>query len=211
VFYRSGALHRSDGQLIRPLVEGLRDPAEGTRIFRGDPADVAWAIDVELDADERPFVVYSVQKDSAGLPPGQGGMDHRYRIARWTGRTWEDREIAHAGSRLYAGEDDYTGGAALVPGDPDHVFVSTNADPATGAPLVSAADGQRHYELFRGETQDAGRSWRFQPVTRDSTADNLRPIVPRSPHGGAVLLWLRGRYRAYTDYDLEVVGLLPAR
>ena len=26
-----------------------------------------------------------------------------------------------------------------------------------------------------------------------------------------LLLWLRGRYRSYTDYDLEVVGLLPPR
>jgi hypothetical protein len=46
-------------------------------------------------------------------------------------------------------------------------------------------------------------------VTRDSTADNLRPIVPRTEGRDELLLWLRGRYRSYTDYDLEVVGLLP--
>jgi len=170
---------------------------------------VAWVSDLELDAQGRPFVAYSVQKDSAGLPPGQGGADHRYRLARWTGTAWEDHELAFAGTRLYAGEDDYTGGVALVPGDPTRVFLSTNADPTTGAPLVSAADQKRHWEILRGETKDGGRSWRFQPVTRSSTADNLRPIVPRRTGPGDVLLWLRGTYRSYTDYALEAVGLLP--
>jgi hypothetical protein len=211
VYYRSGALHASDGKAIRHLTEGLRDPVEGTRIFQGDPANVAWVIDLELDALHRPCVAYSVQKDSAGLPPGQGGSDHRYRLARWTGEAWVDREIAYAGTRLYAGEDDYTGGIALVPGDPTRVFISTDADPATGAPLVSGADGKRHFEIFRGASADGGRSWRWRAVTRDSTADNLRPIVPRAPGRDELLLWLRGRYRSYTDYDLEVVGLLPRR
>jgi hypothetical protein len=208
VFYRAGRLFRSDGTAIRSLREGLHDPAEGTRIFRGDAADVAWAADVELDGDSRPFAAYSVQKDSAGLPPGQGGSDLRYRLARWNGRNWEDHEVAFAGSRLYAGEDDYTGGIALVPGDPDTVFLSTNADPATGAPLVSGRDGRRHWEIFRGTSADGGRSWRFAAVTHDSALDNLRPVVPRAPGRAPILLWLRGRYRAYTDYELELVGLL---
>jgi hypothetical protein len=210
-FYRKGTLHRSDGKPVRPLAEGLRDPVEGTRIFPGDPRNVAWVTDLELDPQGRPFVAYSVQKDSAGLPPGQGGADHRYRLALWTGKSWDDREIAFAGSRLYPNEDDYTGGVALVPGDPTRVFIAADADPSTGAPLVSAADGQRHWEIFRGATTDGGRTWRWQAVTRDSTADNLRPIVPRTGRRDELLLWLRGRYRSYTDYDLEVVGLLPPR
>jgi len=38
---------------------------------------------------------------------------------------------------------------------------------------------------------------------------HLRPIVPRAEGREPILLWLRGTYRTYTDYDLEVVGLLP--
>ena len=208
-FYRNGTLHRSDGSAVHSLAEGLRDPVEGTRVFQGDAANVAWVADLELDVQGRPFVGYSVQKDSAGLEPGQGGTDHRYRLAQWTGSQWQDREIAFAGTRLYAGEDDYTGGIALVPGDPTRVFISTDADPSTGAPLISAADGKRHWEVFRGATTDGGGTWRWQAVTRNSTADNLRPIVPRTDDRRELLLWLRGRYRSYTDYDLEVVGLLP--
>jgi hypothetical protein len=209
VLYRDGRLFRSDGTPVRPLAEGLRDPVEGTRVFAGDPANVAWAVDLELDGEGRPFVAYSVQRDSAGLPPGQGGADHRYRLARWTGTAWQDEEIAFAGSRLYPREDDYTGGVALVPGDPTTVFVSTDADPSSGTPLVSATDGRRHWEIFRGTTPDGGRTWRWAALTRDSTADNIRPVVPRSPGREPIVLWLRGTYRAYTDYDLQVVGLLP--
>ncbi len=216
LFYRSGRLHRSDGTLIRSLAEGLRDPVEGTRVFQGDPANVAWPSDVELDHEGRPFVAYSVQKDSAGLAPGEGGADHRYRLARWTERGWQDAEIAFAGTRLYAREDDYTGGVALVPGDPTTVFVSTNADPATGAPLVSAGDGRRHWEIFRGTA--TGRLWSWRPVTHDSSVDNIRPVVPKVVGSSAgssarsrepILLWVRGTYRAYTDYELELVALLP--
>jgi hypothetical protein len=216
-FLRGGRLHRSDGTPIRPLAEGLRAPEEGTRVFEGDADNVAWVIDAELDAGGRPLVAYSVQTDSAGLPPGEGGQDHRYRRARWTGAVWEDEEIAFAGTRLYPREDDYTGGVALVPGDPAIVYISTNADPTTGVPLVSAADGRRHWEIFGGVRADgpagvASRArprWRWTPITRSSTVDNLRPIVPRAEGRKPILLWLRGTYRSYTDYDLEVVGLLP--
>lgn len=142
-------------------------------------------------------------------PSTSSSTRRTYRLARFTGKAWDDREIAYAGTRLYAGEDEHTGGVALVPGDPTRVFIATDADPATGAPLVSAADGQRHFEIFRGALADDGRSWRWRALTRNSIADNLRPIVPRTEGREELLLWLRGRYRSYTDYALEVVGLVP--
>jgi hypothetical protein len=211
VYYREGFLHRSDGSRIRSLSEGLREPEEGTRIFTGGPNQVAWTADMELDTDGNPYVGYSVQMDSAGLPPRQGGDDLRYRYARWDGRQWRDYPMAYAGRRLYAGEDDYSGLLALHPHDPATVFISTDADPASGRPLVSRSDGRRHYEIFGGSTADGGKTWIWTPVTRDSTMDNLRPIVPKWPGGRTILLWLRGTYRAYTDYDLEVVGRIFER
>ncbi len=210
IYYESGRLHRSDGTPIRALTEGLRDPTEGTRVFAGDPNNVAWVSDVHLDRRGRPFAAYSVQKDSAGLPPKQGGEDHRYRYARWNGSAWTDFEIACAGRRLYAGEDDYTGNIALDPEDPNTVFISTDAHPSTCQPLISKADGQRHYEIFRGVTADAGATWKWTPVTQDSAMDNLRPIVPLGREQ-RVLLWLRGKYNTYTNYDLDVVGLVELR
>lgn len=209
VYYRDGKLHRSDGTPIRALADGLREPAEGTRLFHGDADNVGWVSDTHLSPAGQPYVVFSVQKDGAGLPSGDraAGQDHRYHYAHWDGRTWRDHEIAYAGSRLYVGEDDYTGNICLHPDRLDTVFISTNADPATGKPLISQADDKRHYELFRGQTSDEGRSWNWRPITHDSTVDNLRPIVPKWNADHTVLLWFRGTYRSYRDFQTEVVML----
>ena len=210
VFYRDGMLCHSDGTPIRALAEGLREPREGTCVFQGDANDVGWVSDTHLSADGRPHVVFSVQKDSAGLRSGHesAGHDHRYHYAWWSGRGWHDHEIAFAGRRLYVGEDDYTGNICLDPDRLDAVFISTDADPVSGQPLISTADNLRHYELFRGETADGGESWRWQPITSNSTVDNLRPIVPKRNAENTVLLWFRAKYHSYRNYQTEVVMLM---
>jgi hypothetical protein len=197
-FVRDGFVHLSDGTRKAPL---SRSTATGlaawdlTPVFRGDPDNVAWVIDLELDRDGHPYLAFSVQKDGRGLPPGQGGLDHRYYYGRWDGRSWQVHEMAHAGTRLYPGEDDYTGLVALDPKDPGVVYISIDADPVRGTPLVSAADGRRHHELFRGTSGDGGRTWRWGPITSDSPVDNLRPIVPRWDDPRTALVWMRGTYR----------------
>jgi hypothetical protein len=90
------------------------------------------------------------------------------------------------------------------------VFVSTDVHPLTGVPLISDADRQQHHELFEGVTADGGLTWIWYPVTRDSTADNIRPIVPVWDVGHTALLWLRGTYSTYEDYDLDVVGIVTS-
>jgi BNR repeat-containing family member len=211
IYYKGGMLYRSDGTAIHPLTQGLATPDEGTRIFQGDANNVGWTVDVVLDpATARPHTVYSVQVGSAGLPVGMGGDDMRYRYARWDGTAWRDHPLAYAGTRLYSGEDDYTGLAALDPTDASLIYISTNANPTTGAALMSTADGRRHWEIFRGTTANAGDSWQWTPVTMNSTLDNLRPIVVSDGGARKVLLWLRGTYRAYTDYQQQVLMLILA-
>jgi hypothetical protein len=209
IFYREGKLHRSDGAALSPLARGLKSPDEGTRVFRGDAQNVAWVSDLHLSVAGRSFAVFTVQKDSGGLRSGdeKAGRDHRYHYAWWDGTTWHDHEIARGGSRLYAGEDDYTGNICLDPDRLDTVYFSTNVDPATGQSLVSSADGRRHYELFRGHTANGGQTWKFQPITHDSAVDNLRPIVPPRDDGLTALVWFRGTYRTFRDYDTQVVAL----
>jgi hypothetical protein len=200
VYFRAGQLHRSDGTVIRALRDGPVVPAEATRIFTGDPNNVGWIHDLALDDLGRPRLVYSVQKDSAGLGRGQGGHDLRYRFARWDGKAWQDGEIAYAGERLYAGEDDYAGGICVHPDDPQTIFISTNVDPDTGEKLTSG-----HYEIFRGTMPTGAVKCTWTPVTKNSALDNLRPIVPKWKRGKTALLWLRGKYSSYTNYDQVAV------
>ncbi|MEZ5401834.1 MAG: BNR-4 repeat-containing protein [Bryobacteraceae bacterium] len=210
-----GRVYRSDGAEVGPLGEGGKTgirPTDLTRVFEGAADRVAWTMDLHLDARGNPYTVFSVQTDGAAERSERGatsvGQDHRYWYARWDGSRWAAHEIAFAGTRLYPGEDDYTGLGALHPHDPDTVFISTNAEPESGRPLVSKADGKRHREVFRGVTSDGGRTWAWTPVTRDSAFDNIRPLVPIWKPGRTALLWLRGEFRTYTDFSLDVVGLI---
>ena len=179
---------------------------ELTVVRAGRPNAVAWCSDIRLGRDGHPVIAYSVQMDSEGLPQGRGGSDCRYGWARFDGKEWHDHLIANAGTRLYAGEDDYTGLITLDPRDPSTVYFSTNADPTTGEPLVSVATGEPQYELYRGRTLDGGGTWDFDEITFNSTPNNIRPIVAAHENGDAILVWMRGTYRSYQDFDCAVVA-----
>lgn len=204
-YVENDRVYTSDGTDLGGIdgAETDRTTTDFTQIFEGDSANVAWTSDIRIDDAGHPWIAYSVTKDR--VAPGEGGMDHRYRYARWDGEEWSDYEIAYAGSRLYPMEDEYTGLIALHPDNPDIVYISTDADPVTGEPLISNADGERHHEIYRGLTEDNGATWSWKPVTQHSSADNIRPVVVSDTSDWAVL-WLRGEYRTYTDYNLEVAG-----
>lgn len=212
-FYRAGALHASDGRplgsLNRTVPSPLR-PTDLTKLFPGDPDHVPWPVDLHLDAQGRPVAIFSVQVNGAAFQNQReaSGLELRYLYARHDGTGWIVHPLAAAGTELYPVESDYSGLAALVPHDPSRVFISTNADPVSGRPLISAADGRRHHELFAGATRDGGATWVWTAVTRDSRVDNLRPIVPVADHERTVLLWLQGTLRTYRDYQLTVTGLV---
>ena len=164
-----------------------------------------WVIDIELDANGNPRIVFSTR-----VPNLVAAENLRtYYYGRFDGSMWHVYPMAHAGSALSPAHPDYTGLVALDPRQPSHVYISTDVDPMTGEPLISLRDQQRHFELLEGVTADEGRTWEWHPLTADSTADNIRPIVPKGATGA--VLWLRGTYRSYNDYDLEVVGTLTDR
>jgi hypothetical protein len=187
------------------------EPTALTVVFKGDPDNVAWMADVEIDRNDQPVIAFSVQKDGRGKPQGSGGLDHRYHLARFGPGGWRHHEIAYAGERLYPREDDYTGLVAIDPENVNHLVISTNADPVTGTPLISVADHRRHYEIFEGKSSDDGKTFIWQALTRNSTVDNIRPIIPAWESDRRVLLWMRGTYTTYTDFDTQIVGVIQTR
>jgi hypothetical protein len=214
-FLRDGTVFLSDGTPQGKLSETTDTKIAAwdlTKVFQGDPDNVAWVTDLELDRQKRPYLAFSVQKDGRGLRTGRGGMDHRYYYGRWDGSAWHVHEMAHAGSRLYGGEDDYTGLVALDPNDPGVVYISTNCDPVSGTPLTSSADGRRHHEIYRGASRDAGKTWRWEPITANSSVDNVRPIVPHWNDTRTALVWMRGTYRQnHGQWDTAVVATILPR
>ncbi len=195
-YLRDGTLYHSNGKVVGRLstsTEATIATWDFTKVFQGDPDHVAWMVDIDLDRNDRPYVLFSTQNDGRGLPRGQGGLDLRYHYARWDGSAWHTEEIAYAGTRLYPGEDDYAGLGALDPNNPNVVYISTDADPVTGSPLISQADHKRHRELFRGERAAAGK-WTFSPFTRNSSVDNIRPVIPKWDDRRTAIVWMRGAY-----------------
>ncbi|MBK8503415.1 MAG: BNR-4 repeat-containing protein [Saprospiraceae bacterium] len=198
-YFENDKVYDSYGKLIGDLTEGPVQPTEATRIFKGDDQNNAWTIDLQLDKNEMPYIAYSVRKD----------IDHiQYRYARWDGQAWQDYFLAYAGRALYEVEYDYSGLVALDPDDPDVVYISSDADPVTEAPLISARDQSRHYEIFKGTTTDLGESWDWVPLTKNSTQDNVRPIMPKGNGDFSVVLWLRGSIKSYKDYSFDVIGII---
>ncbi len=214
-YYKAGSLFSSDGgKLATPSINEVPlEPSDFTEVFQGDADHVAWACDIRVDSTGNPYIAFSVQVDGgeSRRRRGEGGFDHRYYYGRWDGDRWGVYPMAYAGTKLYAGEDDYTGLVALDPHDPNTVVISTNADPKTGESLISSADGQRHWEMFQGATSDAGKTWSWEALTSNSSADNLRPVIPEFPGGPRVILWAHGKLKTYSDYHLDIVALVQPR
>jgi len=82
---------------------------------------------------------------------------------------------------------------------------------ATKSPKLSKPNRSGHREIYKGVTRDGGKSWRWQPLTKDSKVDNLRPIVPAHHSGKTFVLWYRGRYQTYTKFETEVVAYTDAK
>lgn len=199
-----GRLLRSDGTVVDPdLSDDVAARTERlTSVFAASGGERAWTVDLQVDAHGWPHAVFSVHGREAG---------NDYWYSWFDGAAWRTHFLAPAGSALYRGQPFYTGLVAIDPGDVGRVVISTDVHPETGVPLISGADGQQHHELFEGITTDGGATWHWTTITADSTAHNLRPIIPIWDSDQRALLWLRGVYTKYTEYDLDVVAIIANR
>lgn len=181
------------------LLAGTAAPAEV-----GEPGDVDhWLSDLQF-IDSRPTAVVSTRMPwPDGRPAGLGAHRLQYHWARQRAGGWTVEPLAWAGSELAPRNVDYAGLGAQDPSEPRRVVISTNVHPVTEAPLVSAADGKVHWELFEGWRTGAG-AWTWTPVTANSVEDNVRPVIAA---GGAhkALAWMRGRYWGWTAFNTRIV------
>ncbi|HEY7087109.1 MAG TPA: dockerin type I domain-containing protein [Tepidisphaeraceae bacterium] len=170
-----------------------------------------WTVDLGLDGGGNPFGLYLGRHDTGVTNPGSvpsTPVDHRLFYTRWDGTSWHNYEIARMGDRLYRGtdksEEDYTGLGAVVPGDPNTLYISTPIDPRDS----SGATVTPWYEIYKGVTSDGGADWNWTAITSNSSMDNLRPIVPQWNSNNRAVLWFRGTYTTAQNTDAAVVGML---
>lgn len=177
-----------------------------TLVLASDPEDGAqhktrfWTADLELDAAGNPYALFTARADD--IPVNTNGYaDHLLFYARWDGAAWQAHEVADMGGQLTPSEQDYTGVAALVPGDPNTIYVSSPNNPVDSSTT-------RSHEIYKGVTADGGQSWEWTAITSNSASDNFRPIVPAWDAEHTAVLWLRGSMRSSQNYDLSVVGVI---
>ncbi len=224
MYYKSGGLYKTDGTLIDRLANIPLDHDAGKRgnvVYQfsnaawgtGDgpdnwiPTGRGWTWDVQYGQGGAPVCVFQVQVDAAATT---GSIKDRiyYYYARWTGTVWQRRFIAQAGRPLYAAENDYGGGMCLDPADPRVVYLSSNAAYPFNLGSISNVPlrPNERYEIWRGFTADGGLTFSWTQITENSTADNLRPIVPINHGRSEFLVWFYGTYTSYTSFSTKVIA-----
>ncbi|MBN1609186.1 MAG: BNR-4 repeat-containing protein [Polyangiaceae bacterium] len=133
---------------------------------------------------------------------GSDDPDKRFIYLRFDGSKWSTTYLVKGGSKLYNDEQDYTGLSAAHPNNPYTIYVSTRFDPRDDTTQSSKR------EIWRGTTCDQGKTFTWTQITKNSTEDNIRPVVPYWPGNKTALLWMRGNYLSAQTYQTKVVGLI---
>jgi hypothetical protein len=145
-------------------------------------------------------------KGTCGTEEGYGKTncdpDKRMAYFRFDGKSWKATYLVKAGPKLYSTEEDYIGGGCVHPDDPHTIFISSNFDPRDDNTKTSKR------ELYQGTTCDNGATWQWTPITKNSTVDNIRPIVPRWDAKHTALVWMKGTYSTAQSYQMQIVGLV---
>jgi hypothetical protein len=133
---------------------------------------------------------------------GSDSPEHVTFYGRWDGSSWKLTYLVKTGPKLYADEQDYTGLSALHPDDPHTIYVSSIYDPSDDKTKTSKR------EIYQGITCDNGATWKWVPVTKGSTVDNIRPVVPKWDASHTALLWMRGTYTTAQNMTMNIVGTI---
>lgn len=124
--------------------------------------------------------------------------DHRYQYAAWDGAAWAVREIVAGGSDIYGDtnqptQPNYSGGVVLDHVDPNVAYASVQDN------------GQ--WEIVRFTTHDGGQTFRSAWLTAGSSVKNIRPVSVRNHDGTLPVVWMRGDYTAFTEWNTGTWGI----
>jgi hypothetical protein len=207
-YIQGGKLHKSDGTVVEenlfassghPQTE-LTTVFPANSMFDGTIMTHAWTMQVAVDSGGRPYGVISARANDQ--PEDSNFSDHRFFYIRYDGKRWQVNELAKAGACLWDAEQDYTGLATVDPADPSVVYISTTIDPRNDQQLSA-------HEIFRGQSGDGGKTWKWTALTSGSSVDNLRPLAVRAGDR-TVVVWFRGTMSRSQHYDSAMVGTIVA-
>ncbi|PHN06772.1 BNR-4 repeat-containing protein [Flavilitoribacter nigricans] len=188
MYYQDGGFFQTDGAPIARWAEAPIAIRAVNKVYDAVPSQVrGWIWDIVLK-DGRPHVTYARFPSEA---------DHIYHYAYWADGDWQDQKVVNSGSwmvNLRQGdqvrEAHYSGGVVMNPNRPDHLFLSR--------------DVAGKFEIEHWEALTEGL-WTNADVTENSEVNNVRPyVVYQAPPDTVYLLWMKGIYRHYTEYDMGI-------
>ncbi|MBX2924988.1 MAG: BNR-4 repeat-containing protein [Chitinophagaceae bacterium] len=192
-YYENNAFWRADGTRICTVDNLPFHPEDASVVYKATPATgKAWIFDIVIDRKGRPVVAYTRYPTN---------REHLYYYAVYNKGKWEDHRLINSGTWFPEDEEgkkqreeNYSGGMTLDPQDPSTVYFSHQVNGV--------------FELSKATTGNFGKSWKIIPITRNSTFNNVRPVIPRYKKKAdpTILLWMQCRkYLHYTDYDADIV------
>jgi hypothetical protein len=213
-YIQGGMVYDSFGTVVDTSLQdpsatttNAKDVTHYTQVFKpgttihGVVLNHAWNHDIVRYADGTIAALWQARVNGTG----DSDPDKRMLYARFDGTSWKLTYLVKGGPRLFPDEQDFIGLGALDPDDPTTIYVSTPYDPRDDTTMTTK------HEIYRGTTCDNGATFTWTNVTQNSTADNLRPIVPKWNSSHTALLWLRGLYVASQVYTLKVVGTISSK
>ena len=88
-------------------------------------------------------------------------------------------------------EAHYSGGIVLDPQHPDQLYLSRDI----------YGKFEMEHRVFQAENH-----WESELLTNNSHENNVRPyVVYGSPADRIFLMWMRGNYRHYTEFDTQII------
>ena len=189
--YRQDALYKANGEKIMDWSALPIDPKQADVVYDAAASkEKAWIWDAAENKEGNPVAVY------AKFPTD---TTHVYYYAIYDEGRWNNYRLTDAGpwfphtrEGALEREPNYSGGIVLDHNDPSHVYLSKERNGV--------------FEIEHWTTDDKGKDWQVEDLTRNSQFDNVRPFVIRNHPGDSLkVLWMNIRkYGHYTDYRGEI-------
>jgi len=183
-YYKDGNFYKTDGTLIGSESNLPLRPSDVTKAYDGSSTN-SWIWDIVVK-DDIPYIVYTTYENM---------NDITYRYAKWDPSIsqWKNYFITNSNSAgLYSSERHYAGGIVIDNKNPNMIYVSIKVNGI--------------FEIQKFITNDGGESWNKEDITFGSYKDNLRPYVIKNYNDNFDLVWFKGDYNTYINWDTDIYG-----
>jgi len=187
-----------DGKVVTPPLREAKNEAL-VHDYRAEQK-LVYLKTVEFDESGRPVILFLTSK---GWEPGPERGPHQWKTARWTGKSWEIRDVA-------VSDHNYDFGSLYLEGGRWRVIAPTAPGPQ---PYMTGGD----MEMWT--SRDRGATWKkVKQLTRSQTGNHTYARKPVNARPDFYALWADGDTRGpsesslyFTDREGSAVWRLPVK